>query len=178
LLVEALAAAGDEARHAEQSLALASRFAGRRLELGALVVEGALHDIDDLASALRAAVLEGCIDETLAAHEAACLAARAEDPQVASVLEQIASDEARHAALAWKFVAWVIGERPQLRPVVVEALASVAMPELPELDESNALGFGCPSARLRARWRGVGLRELVEPCAARLLEANHTRLSV
>jgi rubrerythrin len=177
LLAEAIAAAADEARHAEQTLALASRFAGRELELGALVVDDALRDTDDLAAALRAAVLEGCIDETLAAHEAACLAAHAEHPEVASVLEQIAADEARHAALAWKFVAWVLGERPELRTIVVEAFSSVAVTqpdESLESPEGDALGLGCPPAGLRAQWRRVGLRELVGPCAARLLEASRT----
>jgi hypothetical protein len=175
LIAEALAAAADEVRHAEQALALASSFAGRELTFGPLAVDDASPgDTDDLADALRAAVIEGCIDETLAAHEAACLAAHAEHPEVAKVLEQIAIDEARHAALAWKFVAWVIGERPQLRSIVSEAVAGVAMPELPELSEpDDALGLGCPSARLRARWRGIGLRELIEPCASNLLEFAH-----
>jgi rubrerythrin len=171
LIAEALAAAADEARHAEQTLALASRFAGRELEFGALAIDDALRDTDDLAAALLAAVREGCIDETLAAHEAACLAAVAEDPQVAIVLEQIASDEARHAALAWKFVEWVLGQRPELRAVVVEVFASVSAPRVfqsPEL-QPNALALGCPSTELRARWRRIGLRELVGPCAARLL---------
>jgi hypothetical protein len=171
LLAEALAAAGDEARHAEQTLALASRFAGRKLELGALEIDDALSDTDDLAAAVRAAVLEGCIDETLAAHEAACLAVIAEDPQVVSVLEQIAADEARHAALAWKFVAWVLGQRPELRAVVVEVFANVASRRMLESGshEGETLALGCPSTRLRASWRRLGMRELVTPCAARLL---------
>lgn len=169
LLAEALAAAGDEARHAEQTLALASRFAGRDLEFGALEIDDALSDTDDLAAAVRAAVLEGCIDETLAAHEAACLAAVAEDPQVVSVLEQIAIDEARHAALAWAFVEWVLVQRPELRSVVVDALASAASQRVGESYEGDALALGCPSTRLRAHWRRLGLRELVGPCAARLL---------
>jgi hypothetical protein len=178
LLAEAIAAASDEARQAEQTLALASRFAGRELELGALAVDGALRDTEDLAAAVRAAVLEGCIDETLAAHEAACLAALAEDPQVVRVLERIASDEARHAALAWKFVAWVLDRRPDLRGLVAEAFVVLPMHDSHASHESDALALGCPSPRLRARWRGVGLRELVGPCAARLLEASRTELSV
>jgi hypothetical protein len=172
LLTEALAAAADEARHAEQTLALAARFAGRELEFGALAIDDALQDTDDLAAALRAAVREGCIDETLAAHEAACLAATAEDPQVAVVLEQIAIDEARHAALAWKFVAWVLGQRPELRAVVVEVFERVALPssrERNDTHEHGLLALGCPPAELRASWRRIGLRELVEPCAAQLL---------
>jgi hypothetical protein len=179
LLADAIAAAADEAGHAEQTLALASRFAGRELELGALAIDGALRDTEDLAAAVRAAVREGCIDETLSAHEAACLAAHAEDPQVVRVLERIASDEARHAALAWKFVAWVLERRPDLRGVVAEAFANVAVPQRCDSHESDALALGCPSPGLRARWRRVGLRELVGPCAAGLLDqTRRTELSV
>lgn len=179
LVADALAAAGDEARHAEQTLALAKRFGGQALEFGPLEIDDALDDVDDLAAALRAAVREGCIDETLAAHEAACLAAMAKDVEVAAVLEQIASDEARHAALAWRFVAWVLERRPELRSVVIEVFASVAAPRVVESDELephdvDALALGCPPARLRATWRRLGLREMVLPCAAQLLgDSNH-----
>jgi hypothetical protein len=159
-------------------LALASRFAGRELDLGALAIDGALRDTEDLAAAVRAAVLEGCIDETLAAHEAACLATLAEDPQVVRVLERIASDEARHAALAWKFVAWVLERRPDLRGLVAEAFVVVPKHDSHASHESDALALGCPSPGLRARWRRVGLRELVGPCAARLLEASRTEVPV
>jgi rubrerythrin len=153
LIADAIAAAADEVRHAEQTLALAANSCGRQLEFGPLAVTDAMRDTDDLAAALRAAVLEGCIEETLAAHEAACMAANAEEPHVASVLERIAADEARHATLAWRFVEWAVWQRPQLRSVVVEAFASIAEP--------------------RAYWRRVGLREVVVPCAGQLL--NETK---
>jgi hypothetical protein len=149
LVAEALAAAADEARHAEQTLALASWFCGRELVFGPLAIDDALADRDDIEAIVRAVVREGCIDETLAAHEAACMAAQAEHPRVAEVLERIADDEARHAALAWRFVAWMLGQRPQLRSVVAEVFAQVDVPIAWE--------------------RRVGLRELVEPCAAQLL---------
>lgn len=151
LVGEALRAAADEVRHAQQMLALAAKVCGRELQLGPLVVADAMRETDDLAAALRAAVLEGCVDETLSAHEAACEAEGVEDPQVASVLRQIAEDEARHAALAWRFVAWVLERRPELRSVVVEAFES--------------------AAASRSELRRVGMREIVEPCAARLLAA-------
>jgi hypothetical protein len=34
---------------------------------------------------------------------------------------------------------------------------------------SQLLDYGCPSSSLRHRLRGVGLRELVSPCATQLL---------
>lgn len=171
LLADALAAASDEARHTRDALALASRFAGRELELGALAVDGALGGSDDLEQAIHDAVLEGCIGETLAAHEAACLAARAEDPEVAEVLARIADDEARHAGLAWRFVAWAIETRPDLRSAAARAFdLGLARSPAPRASSSHELlGLGCPPADLRARWRELGLRELVSSCAKRLL---------
>lgn len=170
LIREAIAAAADEVRHTELALDLASRTAGRRLELGALAIDDALIDIDDLRAAVCAAVREGCIDETLAAHEALCLARVAEDAQVVAVLERIAADEARHAALAWRFVAWAIERHPQLRPVVAEqfALRKRGGGEQPA-SSGDQLALGCPSPGLRARWRAIGEHTLVRPCAAALL---------
>lgn len=171
LIREAIAAAADEVRHTELALDLASRVAGRRLELGALAIDDALTDIDDLRAAVCAAVREGCIDETLAAHEALCLARVAEDAQVVAVLERIAADEARHAALAWRFVAWAIEQHPQLRPIVAEqfALRKRGRDEQPTTSGDDQLALGCPSPALRARWRAIGERSLVQPCAAALL---------
>ena len=169
LIREAIAAAADEVRHTELALDLASRVAGRRLELGALAIDDALTDIDDLRAAVCAAVREGCIDETLAAHEALCLARVAEDAQVVAVLERIAADEARHAALAWRFVAWAIEQHPQLRPIVAEQFALRKRGRDEQLAGDDQLALGCPSPALRARWRAIGERSLVQPCAAALL---------
>ena len=172
LLADALAAAHDEARHTRAALSLASRFAGRELELGPLEIAGAFTDTDDLAQAVHAAVVEGCIGETLAAHEAGCLAARASDPQVAEVLHRIAADEARHAALAWRFVAWALEAQPQLRSTIVAAFEAAGPPEVVALGSGPASGmreFGFPSPDERAAQRAIGLRELVSPCATGLL---------
>lgn len=178
LVADALAAARDEARHTLDALALASRFAGRPLALGEIAIDDAMLDSDDLAVAVHQAVVEGCVAETLAAHEAACLAARATDPEVAAVLGRIAADEARHATLAWRFVGWALDTRPALRGVVERA--SRVEPSEPTQGEPSSssigapdlLGFGCPSASLRARWRELGLRELIRPCAAALLSSR------
>jgi hypothetical protein len=173
LVADALAAAADEAEHTRAALGLASRFCGARLELGGLAVADAGER--DLASAVGAAVIEGCVDETLAAHEAACLAELAEDLEVAAALERIADDEARHAALAWRFVAWVLDTRPELRGVVEEAFATALEQATPPTQAPVPVGrepwlaWGRPSPELRRRWRGLGLEALVGPCARRLL---------
>ena len=79
--------------------------------------DGRVEVSADLASIAARAVREGCINETLAAVQAAEQLARAEDPAVRAALAKIAEDEARHAALAWRTVAWALraGRRPRAR---------------------------------------------------------------
>src|SRR5436190_13763000 len=57
---------------------------------------------------IETVVREGCIGETVAALEAREALARASDPAVRAVLARIARDEARHAELAWRTVAWAL----------------------------------------------------------------------
>jgi hypothetical protein len=49
---------------------------------------------------------EGCVRETYGAMVAQRQARKAADPRVRSVLQQIAIDEARHAALSWEVDTW------------------------------------------------------------------------
>jgi hypothetical protein len=108
LLEAAHQAALDEVRHARLRFALASAYAGEDLEPGPLPLGGALEIASDLATVAARAVAEGCIGETVAALTAAEQHAVATDPSVRDVLAGIAEDEARHAELAWSFVAWAI----------------------------------------------------------------------
>ena len=178
LVADALAAARDEVEHTHAALRLASRLAGRPLALGPLAIAGAQPPSTDLEQAVVAAVIEGCVGETLAAHEAGCLAARASDPEAAAALRQIAADESRHAALAWRFVAWALRTRPELLPAVREAFTASRAQIAAELGATSTaasptdpglLALGCPSPGLRLRWRRLAVRELVDPCVAALL---------
>jgi hypothetical protein len=56
-------------------------------------------------------VREGCVGETLAALEAAEALQHCEDEAARPVLERIAAEEAQHAQLAWRFVAWALEAR-------------------------------------------------------------------
>jgi hypothetical protein len=56
----------------------------------------------------RAAVLANLLGETVAAIEANEESLSEADPAVARALARIAEDEARHAALAWRTVAWMV----------------------------------------------------------------------
>lgn len=118
-------AAQDEVRHAELCFALASHYAGESVAPGPFPFEGRIEISADLASVAARAAREGCIGETIAAAIAAEQLAAATDPAVRAALVIIAEDEARHAELAWRTVAWAVrvgGDR--VRAAVAEAFAT------------------------------------------------------
>ena len=121
-LVEQSQRAGqDEIEHARACYALASAYGAAvrgpdRLSLAGVSLR------DDLAEVAVSAVIEGCIGETYAAMCAAEARASCTDLEVGRVLDMVAEDEARHAALAWQFVAWAI-ETPSVRAAVERAFA-------------------------------------------------------
>lgn len=122
-LVEATTRAmADETRHARLCYGLAARYSGDARGPGPLDVTGALAD-SGLLSVVERAVLEGCIGETQAAVEAAWAAESATDPVVRDVLERIAEDETRHAALAFDFVAWASERDATVRALVERTFA-------------------------------------------------------
>jgi hypothetical protein len=129
------AAALDEIEHAKLCFAAASRYAGRALGPGKLDVKDAVGSTNFVAFALRT-FEEGCVGETLAALLAEEALDRASDPFVRSVLERIASDEARHAELAWRAVHWAISSGG---PTVVQALERAFV----ELRERESLAASC-----------------------------------
>lgn len=102
------AAALDEIGHARCSFAVASRYAGEPFGPGPL--DGATSErhqvsLDEL---VRATTREGCVGETTAAAIAAAERDACTIEPVRELLAIIARDEARHAALAWRFVRWAI----------------------------------------------------------------------
>jgi hypothetical protein len=123
LLRSAQRAAADEVEHARLAFGLASAYGGVAVGPGRFDPGPAGPRSD--AEIVTAAVLEGCIEETLSAALASAAAAAAvgTDATVASILGKIARDEQRHAALAWAFVRWVADRRPELRPVIDGAFA-------------------------------------------------------
>ena len=114
LLRDTQLAAADEVRHAELAYGLASAYAGAPLGPGPLPLDGAMPALDAIA-VTRTLVEEACIGETLGAAEAAETAAGCHDPAVKAVLTEIAADEARHAALAWRSLRWLLDTFPSTR---------------------------------------------------------------
>ena len=99
----------DEIAHARDCFALARRYGARDAGPGALDVHDALGPMS-LADLAALTAEEGCVGETLGAALAGEQLAVATDPEVRRVLARIVRDEARHAELAWRFIAWAIGE--------------------------------------------------------------------
>ncbi len=117
LVARVQAAGGDEVRHARLAFALASALGGAPVEAGPLAMGGALEAVTPEA-ALEALLVEGCLEETLAAAEAAEAAAGAGTAALRAALEAVAEEEAAHAALAWATLRWGLSRWPALRPAL------------------------------------------------------------
>lgn len=103
LVREAICAARDEVRHARVMARLARRYGSRvpRVEVG----PAAIRPLDQVASENE---VEGCVHETYGAAIATWQARTSNVLEIASAMEPIAHDEARHAQLAWDVRAWAL----------------------------------------------------------------------
>lgn len=115
LLAQAHQAGLDEIEHARLAYGLAQRFGGGSMSAGRLSLAGALDQqlLEDPQAIVLATLREGCVGETLAAAWAALAAKRCKDAETKAILEQIAQDELRHAALAWETLAWARSVFPE-----------------------------------------------------------------
>jgi hypothetical protein len=80
---------------------------------------------DPVAIAL-AMLEEGCINESVAAAEAAVAALQCREPRAKPVLARIAKDETRHAGLAWRTPRWLLDSHPEVAPVPRSRLGQLA----------------------------------------------------
>jgi hypothetical protein len=139
LVAGAQMAALDEVEHARIAFALASAFAGHAIGPGPLPI--ARQRPATLRALVSDAIAEGCINEA-----AAALALREEaqtaSPVMRALLDRIAEDEERHAALSYATVAWAA-------TVDAETTALVIQEELTRARSG-------PHARI--------VREIAEPC--------------
>jgi hypothetical protein len=172
LVEQAQAAMADETRHAKLCFALASAYAGRDIGPGALEMSGVALGAD-LETSVITAFIEGCVGETVAAAEAKEAARFATDPAVATLLTAIAEDEARHAALAWRFVAWAL--RSSAPGVRTRILAELARAGESALRASTAKAhpvpleqYGFLSPARRSQLAGEVHSQVVRPCLAAL----------
>jgi hypothetical protein len=127
LVTDAQRASIDEVRHARACFSLARRYGSKEAGPAALRVDDTFVPTT-LAELAALTAEEGCVGETLGALLAEEQARVARDPVVRRLLERIARDEARHAELAWRFVAWAVatGGAEVLRRVEAAAERALA----------------------------------------------------
>ncbi len=160
LVAGAHAAALDEVRHARIAFALAEAYADAPVAPGRFPFGGSVPLVTDLAALAAATAREGCVGETVVALLAAEALAVTEDPAVRDVLAVVASDEARHAELAWRAVRWMVqvgGER--VREAVAAVFEDVA--ERGVTPPEVTLGVGDGALAAHGRIREEAMRRMV-----------------
>lgn len=164
-------AMADEVRHAQAAFAVASRLAGRSLRAGPFPFPEVVVPRVTLAELASEAVRDGCLGETLSALATRRAAERATHPGLQRILEGIADDEDRHAALSWAIVAWALSAGgaevdDSVRAAFAEPLAWTAHTDRHDLERIGLLGPAAMEAVI-----SEGLREVIAPGATRLLAA-------
>jgi hypothetical protein len=171
MIADAERAARDEIDHAQRCFALAARYRDDAPGAGAL--DAGISPLSvDLVEVARAAFVEGCIGETLAAIIAAEQRDVASDAGVRAALTKIAADEARHAELSWRFVAWAL-ERggAAVRDATARALPDAARhaPAVVTSEDPALHAHGRLSAHHVRALERAALLDVVLPCAHALL---------
>lgn len=166
-------AALDEVRHAKACLSFARGCGAAEVEPGRLAVVP--QRSADFGRFAADTFIEGCVGETIAALVVTRAAAGTEDGALRAALEEIAADEARHAALAWRMVSWAINRGgANVVAAVVEA-ADRLRPEnaaSSSASEPDGIGqLGRLSARELAQARHDGWTGIIDPMLATLRNA-------
>jgi 1,2-phenylacetyl-CoA epoxidase catalytic subunit len=167
LLRDVHQAAVDEVGHADQCWALAERYGFSRVSAAAFPIRD-VKLAGSLAALAASAVREGCLAETLGAQVMASIAALVPDPEVKAAMTSIAREEATHAVLSFRIVAWALrvggGEA---RAAVAAALAE----PWPTLDTEELALRTDLSPSLVAEAARRALTDVLTPATARLLAA-------
>ena len=153
LVVHARSAARDERRHAQAVGAVARRYGARWS-----APPSEHFEVRALEAIAAENAVEGCVRETLGAMLARFQAERAESHDVREVMERLADDELRHAALGWSIAAWAAPrlERDALEDCVQQARSALEgfRDNLPgaRLNGETRSALGLPS---ETEWRGL-----------------------
>jgi hypothetical protein len=171
MVAQSTQAMADEIRHARDSFGIASAFAGCPVGVGLFEMSGAL-DGADVTSIVLETVREGCIAETIAATQAAVARDACTDPAIRAVLDRVAEDEARHAALAWRVVRWAVDSHPELREVVASVFSEglELTPVAFEPMADTLRGYGALSEAQMQDVAQVVFQDVILPCAREMLQ--------
>ena len=173
----------DEIAHARACFALHARYSGEARGPARLSLVGALPEMS-LEELAVLTVHEGCVGETLGAILATEQLEQARDPDVRALLARLVKDEERHAALAWRFVRWAIGEGgggggAKVRHAVRRAFAEAEQEARRQVFTDEA-GIDADAWRAHGRLTAAGvatalrrgLDDVVGPCARALVEGG------
>ncbi len=183
LVEESTQAIEDEIQHARLCFGLADVYAATSMGPGELNIDDLLEEPCTLAEVAAATVREGCVAETIAALLVRDALEGARDPEVRRALTTIADDEARHAALAWRFVQWALGAGDEsTREAVREAVREAFADAVSVVPEPRGWPEGVDAEAMRAHGRVDAARQrvviqqalvdVIQPCAAALLDAG------
>ncbi|MRG92483.1 hypothetical protein [Polyangium spumosum] len=174
LVSAAQEALSDEVRHAKLCFGLAGAYAGAPVGPGVLPMPE-VAPRRTLAEIAVATALEGAVNETLAALVAGEEALRAADPAVKAALVSIAEDEATHAELAWRTLAWALEMGgAEVARALEAAFARATLPEAEDLaapgaDPDKLTAHGCLPALEKRDLMRRAMADVVQPAARTLL---------
>jgi len=168
LLRDVHQAALDEIGHAEICWSMARRFGGTVAGAGPFPFTAPVAVDATLAAVAASAVREGCLAETLGAHLALVAAELAAEPEVKAALSALAAEEARHAVLSFRIVAWAL--RTGGGDVETSVRAAFAAP-WPRADVAELALRANVDVTLLQKAADEGVRDVLEPARDLLFAA-------
>jgi hypothetical protein len=175
LVMQAQLAGVDAMKHAQGCFALAARYSGEARG----PAEFPIHDLPPartLRESVLSAVAEGCVGGALSAARARAALSLASSSVIRTLLERIADDEAKHAELAYRFVAWALKKEPSLRADVADCFDEACAHEphgeweswSPEEHAALRAAGRLTSEEARSVYRDT-VHTVIRPCASALL---------
>jgi hypothetical protein len=161
-------AALDEIGHADICWSVARELGGVTARPGAFPFGESVKVQVALAELAASAVRDGCLAESLGAHVTSVAAELAPDPIVREALTTIAAEEATHAVLSFRLVAWAIHSGGA---EVKAAVRAALLGPWPRLDVQELALRTDVEERLLQAAAGDGVAHVLRPAIERLLAA-------
>jgi hypothetical protein len=139
LVEDTLRAAMEEIEHAKLCFGLAASLDGHALGPGPL--SAPMAPALGMHALVESLVVDGCLGEVAGALEAEEAARGCENPMIRGVLERIARDEATHAELAYRTLAWLL----EAHPTEAREAAQAARAQLHDIAVSGELATSASS---------------------------------
>jgi hypothetical protein len=175
LISSSIQAQTDELAHARACLSVVSLLSGEALGPDTLNISSHTSAQPTAEQVLVDSILEGCINETLAAAEAAWLSENCQHPRIRKVLRKIAKDEERHSALGWKVVSWILEENPSYAPLAAQTFATLAQSweqRLIHPQGNERIAFGQLSQDEARILHAQVWETIIHPCAQSILRSS------